>query len=222
MPDRRSGAIDEAGHSVPPVSLLAPRPAAAQCLPQNTTVGHGVDRSARRRGLPAWNGQAREDNHARECSSATSHQRHAREGLTGGMAGAGRPAACYRLIAHYDMADMMANHISARVPGKGAAFLINPYGMMYEEITASLLIKVDADGRILAEPDYGDFDYGINRAGYVIHSAVHSAKHEIDCVIHTHTWPAWRFPRCNAACCRSRKLPCASCASATMIIAAWC
>ncbi|MDJ0388806.1 class II aldolase/adducin family protein [Roseomonas sp. E05] len=97
-------------------------------------------------------------------------------------------AACYRLIAHYGMADMMANHISARVPGEGAAFLINPYGMMYEEITASSLVKVDADGKILAKPDYGDFDYGINRAGYVIHSAVHSAKHEIDCVIHTHTW----------------------------------
>ena len=97
-------------------------------------------------------------------------------------------AACYRLVAHYDMADMMANHISARVPGEEGAFLINPYGMMYEEITASSLIKVDADGTILGKPDYGDFDYGINRAGYVIHSAVHQAKHEIDCVIHTHTW----------------------------------
>lgn len=96
-------------------------------------------------------------------------------------------AACYRLVAHYGMADMMANHISARVPGEGAAFLINPYGMMYEEITASSLIKVDEDGKILAKPEYGDFDYGINRAGYVIHSAVHAAKHEIDCVIHTHT-----------------------------------
>jgi ribulose-5-phosphate 4-epimerase/fuculose-1-phosphate aldolase len=97
-------------------------------------------------------------------------------------------AACYRLVAHYEMADMMANHISVRVPGEDTAFLINPYGMMYEEITASSLIKVDADGTILAKPEYGDFDYGINRAGYVIHSAVHAAKHEIDCVIHTHTW----------------------------------
>ena len=97
-------------------------------------------------------------------------------------------AACYRLVAHYEMADMMANHISARVPGEEGAFLINPYGMMYEEITASSLIKVDADGTILGKPDYGDFDYGINRAGYVIHSAVHAAKHELDCVIHTHTW----------------------------------
>jgi ribulose-5-phosphate 4-epimerase/fuculose-1-phosphate aldolase len=97
-------------------------------------------------------------------------------------------AACYRLVARYEMADMMANHISARVPGEEGAFLINPYGMMYEEITASSLVKVDLDGNILAKPDYGDFDYGINRAGYVIHSAVHRANHEVDCVIHTHTW----------------------------------
>ncbi|MBP0446688.1 class II aldolase/adducin family protein [Roseomonas sp. SSH11] len=98
-------------------------------------------------------------------------------------------AASYRLVAHYGMADMMANHISVRVPGEDNAFLINPYGMMYEEITASSLIKVDLSGAILDKPDYGDFDFGINRAGYVIHSAIHGAKHELDCVIHTHTWP---------------------------------
>ena len=97
-------------------------------------------------------------------------------------------AACYRLVAHYGMADMMANHISVRVPGE-ESFLINPYGMMYEEMTASALIKVDIEGNILGKPDYGDFDFGINRAGYVIHSAVHHAKPEIECVIHTHTWP---------------------------------
>jgi len=97
-------------------------------------------------------------------------------------------AACYRLIEIYGMADMMANHISARVPGEDNAFLINPYGMMYEEITASCLIKVDLDGNILAKPDFGDLDYGINKAGYVIHSAVHRARHEVDCVIHTHSW----------------------------------
>ena len=97
-------------------------------------------------------------------------------------------AAAYRLIAHYGMSDLMANHISVRVPGE-ESFLINPYGMMYEEITASSLIKVDVEGNILGKPDYGDFDFGINRAGYVIHSAVHAAKHEIACVIHTHTWP---------------------------------
>ncbi len=96
-------------------------------------------------------------------------------------------AACYRLVAHYGMADMMANHISARVPGEDNAFLINAYGMMYEEITASSLIKLDVDGNILMKPDFGELAYGINKAGYVIHSAVHRANHEIACVIHTHT-----------------------------------
>jgi len=96
-------------------------------------------------------------------------------------------AACYRLVDLYGMSDMMANHISVRVPGE-EAFLINAYGMMYEEITASSLIKVDHDGNILAKPDFGDLNYGINRAGYVIHSAVHAARPEVGCVIHTHSW----------------------------------
>ncbi len=97
-------------------------------------------------------------------------------------------AACYRLVEHYGMADMMANHISSRVPGEDNAFLINPYGMLYEEITASSLIKVDLDGTILAKPDFGALDYGINKAGYVLHSAIHAARDEVVCVIHTHTW----------------------------------
>ena len=97
-------------------------------------------------------------------------------------------AACYRLVALYDMSDMMANHISARVPGEDNAFLINAYGMLYEEITASSLIKIDLDGNILDKPDFGDLDYGINKAGYVLHSAIHRARHEVACVIHTHTW----------------------------------
>ncbi len=97
-------------------------------------------------------------------------------------------AACYRLVAHYEMADMMANHISAQVPGEDNAFLINAYGMLYEEITASSLIKIDVDGNILARPDFGDLDYGINKAGYVIHGAIHRARHDVACVIHTHTW----------------------------------
>lgn len=96
-------------------------------------------------------------------------------------------AACYRLVDIYGMSDMMANHISVRVPG-AEAFLINPYGMMYEEITASCLIKVDLAGNILSKPDFGALDYGINRAGYVIHSAVHEARPEVGCVIHTHSW----------------------------------
>ena len=97
-------------------------------------------------------------------------------------------AACYRLVDLYGMSDMMANHISSHVPGEPGAFLINAYGMMYEEITASSLIKVDLQGRILSKPDFGALDYGINKAGYVIHSAIHEARPEVGCVIHTHSW----------------------------------
>lgn len=97
-------------------------------------------------------------------------------------------AACYRLVDLYGMSDMIANHISVRVPGEGNAFLINPYGYLYEEITASSLLKIDEDGTILHKPDFGDEDFGINRAGFVIHSAIHQARPEITCVLHTHTW----------------------------------
>jgi len=97
-------------------------------------------------------------------------------------------AACYRLVELYGMSDMMANHISARVPSEPDAFLINAYGMLYEEITASSLIKVDHDGKILSTPDFGSLNYGVNKAGFVIHSAVHAARPEVDCVIHVHTW----------------------------------
>jgi ribulose-5-phosphate 4-epimerase/fuculose-1-phosphate aldolase len=97
-------------------------------------------------------------------------------------------AACYRLVEHFGMADMMANHITSRVPDEHGAFLINAYGMMYEEVTASSLIKVDHSGAVLSTPDYGDLGYGVNKAGYVIHSAVHEARPEVGCVIHTHSW----------------------------------
>lgn len=97
-------------------------------------------------------------------------------------------AACYRLVDLYGMSDMMANHISAHVPGEPGAFLINAYGLMYEEITASSLIKVDLAGEVLSKPDFGALDYGVNRAGYVIHSAIHEARPEVACVIHTHSW----------------------------------
>jgi ribulose-5-phosphate 4-epimerase/fuculose-1-phosphate aldolase len=93
-------------------------------------------------------------------------------------------AACYRLVDLYGMTDLHLNHISARVPGSQEHFLINPFGMMYEEITASSLIKVDLDGKIIANPNA---DYGINLAGYVIHSAIHGARHDVGCVLHTHT-----------------------------------
>jgi ribulose-5-phosphate 4-epimerase/fuculose-1-phosphate aldolase len=93
-------------------------------------------------------------------------------------------AACYRLVDLYGMTDLHLNHISARVPGREDHYLLNPFGMMYEEITASSLIKVDLDGKIIAN---GSTDYGINLAGYVIHSAIHGARHDVACVLHTHT-----------------------------------
>jgi ribulose-5-phosphate 4-epimerase/fuculose-1-phosphate aldolase len=92
-------------------------------------------------------------------------------------------AACYRLVALYGMTDLVYNHITARVPGTDHV-LINAYGMLYEEITASSLIKIDLDGNTVLQPDH---DYSVNAAGYVIHSAVHSARHDAECVIHTHT-----------------------------------
>ena len=97
-------------------------------------------------------------------------------------------AAAYRLIDLYGMSDLIANHISMRVPGEPDAFLINAYGLLYEEITASSLLKIDHEGNILAKPDFGSHDYGVNRAGFVIHSAIHMARPEIACVMHTHTW----------------------------------
>lgn len=96
-------------------------------------------------------------------------------------------AACYRLVAHYGMSDMMANHITLRVPGEENAFLTNPYGMMYEEMTASCLIKLDHDGHVLHKPDFGALNYGLNKPGFILHSAVHKARPEVNCVIHTHT-----------------------------------
>src|SRR5258708_33477565 len=92
-------------------------------------------------------------------------------------------AACYRLVARYGMPDLIYNHITARVPGEAGHILINPYGFLYTEITASSLYKIDLDGNVVLKPDT---HYGVNHAGYVIHSAVHGARHDIACVIHTH------------------------------------
>lgn len=94
-------------------------------------------------------------------------------------------AACYRLVARYGMTDLVYNHITARAPGPEHHILINPYGMLYEEITASSLIKVDLDGNVVEKPE--GLEYSVNAAGYVIHSAVHAARGDVDCVIHTHT-----------------------------------
>jgi ribulose-5-phosphate 4-epimerase/fuculose-1-phosphate aldolase len=91
-------------------------------------------------------------------------------------------AACYRLLAHYKMTDLIYTHATARVPGEPGHFLINPYGHRWEEITASSLVKIDVDGNKI-----GDSPYRVNPAGFTIHSAVHMARHDAACVIHTHT-----------------------------------
>jgi len=91
-------------------------------------------------------------------------------------------AACYRLLAHYRMTDLIYTHSSARVPGEPGHFLINPYGWRWEEITASSLVKINVQG-----DKVGSSPHPVNSAGFVIHSAVHMARHDADCVIHTHT-----------------------------------
>ena len=91
-------------------------------------------------------------------------------------------AACYRLVALHGWSDLVFTHISERVPGPEHHFLINPYGLMFDEITASSLIKVDQDcNKLITSP------YPVNPAGFVIHSAVHAARPDIQCVLHTHT-----------------------------------
>lgn len=91
-------------------------------------------------------------------------------------------AACYRLVALHGWSDLVFTHISVRLPGGGHRFLINPYGMLFEEVTASSLVAVDQHGEKLS-----DSPYNVNKAGFVIHSAVHAAREDIACVLHTHT-----------------------------------
>nr|WP_315466178.1 class II aldolase/adducin family protein [uncultured Rhodoferax sp.] len=91
-------------------------------------------------------------------------------------------AACYRLVALYGWSDLVFTHISARIPGPEHHFLINPYGLMFDEITASSLVKVDQHCNKLI-----DSPYPVNPAGFVIHSAVHEAREDAGCVLHTHT-----------------------------------
>jgi len=91
-------------------------------------------------------------------------------------------AAAYRLVAHFRWDDLIFTHISARVPGPEHHFLINPYGMLFDEITASSLVKVDLEGRKIS-----DSPYEINPAGFVIHSAIHAAREDARCVLHVHS-----------------------------------
>jgi len=94
-------------------------------------------------------------------------------------------AAAYRLVAHFGLDDSIFTHISARAPKEEAehGFLINPFGLRFDEVTASNLVTVDLDGTVIRD-DYGA---GINAAGFTIHSAVHAARPEVGCVLHTHT-----------------------------------
>lgn len=91
-------------------------------------------------------------------------------------------AACYRLAAYFKMTDLIYTHFTARVPGPEHHFLINPYGVMFHEVTASSLVKIDLEGKVME-----DSPAIINEAGYFIHSAVHRAREDAKCVLHTHT-----------------------------------
>ena len=91
-------------------------------------------------------------------------------------------AAAYRLVARFGWEDLVFTHISARVPGNHDQFLINPYGLFFDEITASSLVKIGLDGQKI-----GDSPFPVNAAGFVIHSAIHAARHDALCVLHTHT-----------------------------------
>ncbi|MGP1256666.1 MAG: class II aldolase/adducin family protein [Kiloniellales bacterium] len=92
-------------------------------------------------------------------------------------------AAAYHLVALFEMHDSIFTHISAAVPGEKGHFLINPYGNWFDEVTASNLVKIDIDGQVIDDPS----GLGINPAGFTIHSAVHMARHDAGCVLHTHT-----------------------------------
>ncbi len=105
-------------------------------------------------------------------TAITTAERQAREQL----------AACYRIFAHLGWDELIYNHISLRVPGEDDAFLINPFTLMYEEVTASNLVKIDIDGNKLAETPYP-----VNRAGFVQHSLFHRQLPDAHCIIHTHT-----------------------------------
>jgi len=92
-------------------------------------------------------------------------------------------AACCRLVDLYGMTDMLGNNVTARVPGEPDRLLINPLGLLYDEVTASSIVKIDMDGNVVSAGSGG----GVNQAGFVIHGAMHKARANVNCVIHTHT-----------------------------------
>ena len=91
-------------------------------------------------------------------------------------------AACYRIFDHLGWVELIYNHITVRVPGPEHHFLINPFGLTYREVTASNLVKIDTEGRIV-----GRADHPVNPAGFIVHSALHQAVPEARCIMHTHT-----------------------------------
>jgi ribulose-5-phosphate 4-epimerase/fuculose-1-phosphate aldolase len=91
-------------------------------------------------------------------------------------------AACYRVVDHLGWSEIVVNHITLRLPGPEHHFLINPYGLRYDEVTASNLVKIDLEGHKI-----GDNPYPVNPAGFVIHSAIHQAREDAHCVLHTHS-----------------------------------
>src|SRR3974390_2775974 len=110
-------------------------------------------------------------------------------------------AAAYRLVDHFGWTELIYGHLTARVPGEKPHFLINPFGLNYDEVTASNLVKIDVDGNVI-----GESTHAVNYAGFVIHSAIHmahQARHRV--VMHTHTpAAAGRGPSPGKGCCRSR------------------
>lgn len=92
-------------------------------------------------------------------------------------------AACYRLVADLGVTEFIANHISVRVPGTEDQFLLNPYGLLYEQMTASSMVKVDHDGNVLLD----ETGMGVNRAGWVIHDCIHRARPDVHAIAHTHS-----------------------------------
>lgn len=91
-------------------------------------------------------------------------------------------AACYRLLAHLGWHELIYNHVTLRVPGTESEFLINPFGLMFREVTASNLVRIDAEGHVL-----DGSSHPVNPAGFIVHRAVHMARSDAHCVIHTHT-----------------------------------
>jgi len=92
-------------------------------------------------------------------------------------------AACYRLIAELGVTEFIANHVSVRVPGTDDQFLLNPYGLLYDQMTASGMVKVDHDGNVLLD----ETGLGVNRAGWVIHDCIHRARPDVHAIAHTHS-----------------------------------